>query len=198
MSNTLLHRLLDAFSCLPGVGQKTAQRFVYYLLERDSEGALLLADLLKESLDKIVYCDSCRMFSEEPLCWLCRDEKRSTSSLCVVENASGLMAIEASTEFQGVYFVLHGNLSPLDGIGPDEIGLPMLEKTLSKNSVQELILATGSTIEGDVTAHVISQLAGKYNIKVTRLAQGVPVGGELEFIDATTLSQAFATRRNIE
>ena len=196
MKNSLLHRLIEAFTCLPGVGNKTAQRFVYWLLERDREGAIYLADLLKESLNRVVYCEYCRMFSEESVCWLCRDQSRDNSVLCVVENASGLMAIESSTGFRGTYFVLHGKLSPLDGIGPEEIGLPILEKKIANDQVKELILATSSTVEGDVTAHVISQIADTLGTKVTRLARGVPVGGDLEFIDATTLSQAFDTRRN--
>ncbi len=195
MEQSLLQRLIAAFTCLPGVGRKTAQRFSYYLLERDREGAAFLCETLQESLARIAHCEQCRMFSEEPLCWICRNENRDPSLLCVVENPAGFMALEANTGFKGFYFVLHGKLSPLDGIGPEEIGMGLLEKRLAVGEVRELILATGATVEGDVTAHLISELAAKYEIGTTRLAQGVPVGGELEFIDATTLSQAFEARR---
>ena len=195
MEQPLLQRLIAAFTCLPGVGQKTAQRFSYYLLERNREGAAFLSETLRESLERIERCERCRMFSEEPLCWVCRDEGRDVSSLCVVEGPAGFTAIEDNTGFKGGYFVLHGKLSPLDGIGPEEIGMDLLEKRLAEGEVKELILATSATVEGDVTAHLISELATKYKVGATRLAQGVPVGGELEFIDATTLSQAFESRR---
>ncbi len=197
MEQPLLQRLIAAFTCLPGVGQKTAQRFAYYLLERDREGAAFLCETLQTSLECISHCDRCRMFSEDPLCWICRDESRDQSLLCVVENPAGFMALEATTGFKGVYFVLHGRLSPLDGIGPEEIGMKFLEKRLADGEIRELILATGVTVEGDVTAHLIGELAAKYKVNTTRLAQGVPVGGELEFIDATTLAQAFETRRQL-
>ena len=195
MEQPLLQRLIAAFTCLPGVGQKTAQRFSFYLLERDREGAVFLSETLGESLDRIKRCERCRMFSEESLCWICRDESRASSFLCVVESPAGLMALEVNTGFKGGYFVLHGKLSPLDGIGPEEIGMPLLEKRLGGGEIRELILATSVTVEGDVTAHLINELAAKYEVRTTRLAQGVPAGGELEFIDATTLAQAFEARR---
>ena len=195
MEQPLLQRLIAAFTCLPGVGEKTAQRFSYYLLERDREGAAFLCASLQESLERITHCERCRMFTEEPLCWICRDESRDPSSLCVVENPAGFMALEATTDFSGFYFVLHGRLSPLDGIGPEEIGMGLLEERLAGGEVKELILATGSTVEGDVTAHLIGELAAKHGISATRLAQGVPAGGDLEFVDATTLAQAFESRR---
>ena len=195
MEQPLLQRLITAFTCLPGVGQKTAQRFAYYLLERDRDGAELLHDTLRESLLRIQHCERCRMFSEEALCWICRDAGRDGALLCVVENPAGFMAVEANTNFKGLYFVLHGKVSPLDGIGPEEIGVGLLEQRLAAGETRELILATSATVEGDVTAHLIGELADKYEVGTTRLAQGVPVGGELEFVDATTLSQAFESRR---
>ena len=190
-----MQRLIAAFTCLPGVGEKTAQRFVYYLLERDRDGAVALYETLQTSLKRIGHCKKCRMFSEEDLCWICRDARREPSLICIIENPAGLMAIETNTHFKGVYFVLHGKVSPLDGIGPEDIGMELLEKRLVDNKVKELILATGATVEGDVTAHLINELASKYEIATTRLAQGVPAGGELEFVDATTLAQAFEFRR---
>ena len=196
MGNSLLHQLIEAFTFLPGVGSKTAQRFAYYMLERDREGASRLAAVIREAMENITRCANCRMFSEEDLCWICCDDSRDESLICVVENSSGLMAMAANTDYQGVYFVLHGRLSPLDGIGPDEIGLDQLKEKLTGNKVRELILATSSTVEGDVTAHVISEMAAGLNVKTTRLAQGVPAGGDLEFVDATTLFNAFKLRRD--
>lgn len=195
MQKDLLSRLIDAFACLPGVGEKTAQRFVYYLLDRNREGAVQLCKTLDESLERIVYCRHCRMFSEEEVCRICRNGKRDPGLLCVVETPASLMAIHGNTDFNGTYFVLHGSLSPIDGIGPDEIGLDLLRQRLSADTVKELILAIASTVEGDVTAHVIHQMASERDIKVTRIAQGVPAGGHLEFVDSTTLSRAFLSRR---
>ncbi len=195
MAQPLLHRLIDAFTCLPGVGQKTAQRFACFLLEKDREGAINLYEALQAATELVQHCDRCRMFTEESRCWICRDAGRERSLLCIVENPAGVMAIEANTDFRGKYFVLHGRLSPLDGVGPEEIGMVPLEKLLAEGEIKELILATGTTVEGNVTAHLISELATKYGVNATRLAQGVPAGGELEFIDATTLSQAFEARK---
>lgn len=193
----LLKQLIDTFTCLPGVGRKTAQRFVYHLLERDRPGGAALAELLRETVEKVGNCERCRMFTEHPLCAICSDQGRDRALICVVENPADLMALEANTNYRGLYFVLHGKLSPLDNIGPREIGLDLLEATLKKNSVRELILATGTTVEGDVTAHVIGELAARCRTKTTRIAQGVPVGGELEYVDASTLAQAFNTRTRV-
>ena len=190
----LLQQLTDTFTCLPGVGQKTAQRFVYYLLERDRPGGATLAELLAAAMEKIGNCERCRMFTEDALCAICSDPGRDRSLLCVVENPADLIALESNTDYRGLYFVLHGRLSPLDDVGPQEIGLDLLEDTLRKNAVGELILATGTTVEGDVTAHVIGELAARRHTPTTKIAQGVPVGGELEYVDASTLAQAFATR----
>ncbi len=196
MKDDLLQQLIKAFTFLPGVGRRTAQRFAYFMLERDRQGGDHLSLIIRTALEKIVECQNCRMFSGEAICSICCDKSRNKKLLCVVETPASLTAIESSTNFQGIYFVLHGCLSPLDGIGPEEIKLDMLKILLEKNAVQELVLATGSTVEGNVTAHVISELAAGFKIKVTRLAQGMPIGGDLEFIDATTLSWAFDTRRD--
>lgn len=191
----LLDRLIDGFICLPGVGQKTAQRFAYYLLERDREGGAKLSELLGRAMEDIKQCERCRMLSEHTLCAICAAGGRDDSALCVVETPSDLTSIEKNTDFRGAYFVLHGKLSPLDNIGPEEIGLPLLEERLAKRTIKELILATSATVEGDVTSHVIRETAARHGIaNISRLACGVPVGGELEFVDATTLAQAFTSR----
>ena len=194
MHDSLLEKLVATFTCLPGVGKKTAQRYIYYLLERDRESGKKLGEDLADAMEQIKNCKNCRMFTEEELCAVCTDDERDKSRLCVVESPADLAAIESIGNYQGLYFVLHGKLSPLDGIGPDEIGLDLLERILMQSTVSELILATSTTIEGDVTAHVICELARKYEIDVSQIAQGVPVGGELEYIDASTLSRAFDTR----
>lgn len=192
----LLELLIDAFMCLPGVGKKTAQRFAYYLLERDREGGTLLGQTIERAMTEIKQCEHCRMLSESTLCTICsQSQKRDGGALCIVETPSDLLSIEKNTDFRGTYFVLHGKLSPMDNIGPEELGLPLLEERFAKKQVKELILATSSTIEGDVTSHVIRETATRYGIdNISRLACGVPVGGELEFVDATTLAQAFSAR----
>ena len=196
MSHDLLQQLIEAFAFLPGVGRKTAQRFAYFVLAHDPRGGACLASMLETALEKIVECQGCRMFSEESVCSICRDVSRDKKLLCVVENPASLMAVESSTNFQGTYFVLHGYLSPLDGIGPEEIKLDVLKTRLQKEAVQEIVLATGTTVEGSVTAHVISEMASKLHIRTTRLAQGIPAGGDLEMVDATTLTWAFDARRD--
>lgn len=193
----LLELLIDAFICLPGVGKKTAQRFAYYLLERDREGGAVLGESISRAMVGIKQCERCRMLSEHSLCSICSQKIRDTGTLCVVETPSDLMSIEKNTDFRGTYFVLHGKLSPIDNIGPEEIGLPLLEERLAQNAVKELILATSATVEGDVTSHVIREAAARHGVEnISRLACGVPVGGELEFVDATTLAQAFSLRNH--
>ena len=194
MKKGLLDQLIEAWTFLPGVGYKTARRFVYYMLEHNRDGAAQLAELIQGSLEKIKQCQNCRMFSESDQCWVCRDNSRDRKTLCVVETPSAMMAIEANTNFRGTYFVLHGRLSPLDGIGPDDIGLDCMQRRIVENNVNEIILAVGATVEGNITAYVISEMAKNADIKITRLAQGLPAGGDLEFTDATTLSQAFDAR----
>ena len=191
---TLIEDLIDALTCLPGVGKKTAQRMTYHLLQRARDDALNLSDVLQQVVKNITNCKVCRNLSQEEICDLCSDESRSTDMLCIVESPADVFNIENSTNYNGVYFVLLGKLSPLDGIGPKEIGLDELESKISSGGIKELILAVNYTVESDVTAHVISELALKNSVKVTRLAQGVPVGGELEYLDQYTLSKAFDKR----
>ena len=191
---TLIDDLIGAFTCLPGVGKKTAQRMTYHLLQRGKEDALNLSDILKETVLKTQNCKSCRTLCQGEYCEVCSDPSRNDDVLCIVESPADIMNIENSTNYHGKYFVLNGKLSPLDGIGPNEIGLDMLDEKLSSGKIKELILAVNNTVESDVTAHVISNIALKNSIKVTRLAQGVPVGGELEYLDQRTLSKAFEKR----
>jgi recombination protein RecR len=195
MQSPLLTELVNALKILPSVGPKSAQRMAYYLLERNRQGAQKLADVLQESIEKIGHCERCRDLTEDPICQLCSSPSRNASELCVVESPSDVLAIEQSGIYRGLYFVLMGHLSPIDGIGPEEIGLSQLEQRLKEEVVEELILATNPTAEGEATAHYIQQMAQPLGIKVTRLAQGIPLGGELEYIDSGTLGQAFAGRK---
>ncbi|MGI8739378.1 MAG: recombination mediator RecR [Gammaproteobacteria bacterium] len=193
---SLLQQLIDAFRSLPGVGAKTAQRMAFQLLERNRPGALNLADRLREAVEKIGHCQQCRTLTEQTVCRVCANQSRNREVICVVESPADVMAIEHGTDFRGVYYVLMGRLSPLDGIGPAELGLERLEQRFDGGEIKEVILATNSTVEGEVTAHVIGEMARKRNIRTTRLAQGVPVGGELEYLDSSTLSHAFSGRRD--
>ena len=191
---TLIEDLIEAFTCLPGVGKKTAQRMTYHLLQRAKEDALNLSDVLKEVVTNTINCKACRNLSQNELCELCADPGRTDEMLCVVESPADVFNMENSTNYNGRYFVLLGRLSPLEGIGPKEIGIESLDKIMSSGNIKEIILAVNYTVESDVTAHVISELAIKNSIKITRLAQGVPVGGELEYLDRHTLSKAFDKR----
>jgi recombination protein RecR len=191
----LLERLIEALRCLPGVGPKSAQRMAYYLLERDREGGRRLADLLAESMERIGHCRRCRTLSESELCLLCSNPQRDGSILCVVENPSEVAAIEQSAGFSGRYFVLGGRLSPLDGVGPEDIGIPELERRLAEGEVREVILATNPTVEGEATAHYIGEIAKRHGVRATRIAHGIPLGGDLEYVDSGTLAHALAGRR---
>lgn len=193
-SDSLLDQLVEALQCLPGVGVKTAQRMAFNLLERNRPRGRVLASVLKEALDNIRHCARCRNFTENELCPICVDASRSASQLCIVEGPADVRLLEANTDYQGRYFVLMGRLSPLDGIGPEEIGLSQLEARLQSEPIEEMILAIGTTVESDVTAHVLGELAQRNHAKVTRLARGVPVGGELEYLDPGTLMTAFEGR----
>jgi recombination protein RecR len=193
----LIQRLIDALRILPGVGPKSAQRMAYQLLERDRAGGKRLAAALIEAVDKVGHCGECRTLSESELCPVCASVKRDRSVLCVVESPTDVQAIEQSTGYQGLYFVLMGRLSPLDGIGPSHIGLDKLAARLDGGEVKEVILATNPTVEGGATAHYISEMVRSCRIRVTRIAHGVPLGGELEFVDGGTLSHAFHGRREI-
>jgi recombination protein RecR len=193
----MIGRLVEALRVLPGVGPKSAQRMVYYLLERDRGGALNLAASLQEAVEKVGHCSRCRTLSENELCPICSSERRDASLLCVVESPSDVEAIEHTNVYQGRYFVLMGHLSPLDGIGPEEIGLELLAQRLDSGEIAEVILATNPTVEGEATAHYISEMVHSRGIRVTRIAHGVPLGGELEYVDGGTLSHAFTGRREI-
>jgi len=200
MSNetSLLDQLMQSLQCLPSVGPKSAQRMVYHLLDKNRNGALQLSELLAQAVNEIGYCKNCRTLTELEYCHICSNDKRANNSLiCVVEMPVDLLAIEQTALFSGTYFVLMGHLSPLDGIGPDQLGLSLLENRLAKGNITEIILATNPTVEGEATAYYIAELSKKFNIKVSRIAHGVPVGGELEFVDSTTLSHSFAGRSEI-
>ncbi len=192
---SLIAQLAEALRCLPGVGPKSAQRMTYHLLERDRDGARRLAQALLSAVERVGHCSACRTLSESELCPLCASKSRDRTLLCVVESPADVHAIEQSAGYRGVYFVLMGHLSPLDGIGPDELGLAQLEARLDQGEVHEIILATNPTVEGEATAHYIGELVRARGIKATRIAHGVPLGGELEYIDGGTLSHAFAGRR---
>lgn len=194
--SSLLNELVSALKCLPSVGARTAQRMAFHLLEHDREKGLQLAIAMQNAIENIGHCKSCRTLTEHETCRICSDKSRQLNTLCVVESPSDVLAVEQATAYRGYYFVLMGKLSPLDGIGPDELGLDILEARLEEDEIEELILATNPTVEGEVTAHYISQLADKYNVKTTRIAHGVPVGGELDYVDSGTLSHAFDGRRN--
>lgn len=194
--SSLLNELVSALKCLPSVGARTAQRMAFHLLEHDRDNGLKLAEAMKTAIENIGHCKQCRTLTEHEICRICSDKGRQLETLCVVENPSDVLAVEQATAYRGYYFVLMGKLSPLDGIGPDELGLDILEQRLQLGDVKELILATNPTVEGEVTAHYISQLAHKYDVKTTRIAHGVPVGGELDYVDSSTLSHAFEGRRN--
>ncbi len=194
-SSPSLVELVTALTCLPGVGQKSAQRMALYLIERDQGGARRLAEATLDALEKVQHCKRCRNFSDTDLCEICASDKRSPGTLCVVETPADVLAIESSGAFQGTYYVLLGRLSPLDGIGPDQLGLDELEKYLAESSVEEIILATSATVEGDITAQFVADIAGKFDINTSRLARGIPLGGELEYVDSGTLSRALSGRQ---
>lgn len=198
MYSPLLEQLAQALQCLPGVGAKSAQRMLLHLLDRDREAAKHLARTLEEATRRIGNCERCRMLSEEPVCRFCASPQRSATQLCVVETPADLLAIEHSGAYGGKYFVLMGQLSPIDGIGPTELGLDLLEERFKQEPIAEVVLATSVTVEGDATAHLIAALAKRHGVPATRIAYGVPVGGELEFVDSSTLSRALAGRRGMD
>jgi len=193
----LIGRLIESLRCLPGVGPKSAQRMAFYLLEYNRDGGRQLAEALSMAMEQVGNCSECRTLSEQTVCSLCSNDQRDRSLLCVVETPADVQALEQSTGFQGVYFVLMGHLSPLDGIGPEALGLDLLETRLASAEVKELILATNPTVEGEATAHFVSEIARAQGVRTTRIAHGVPMGGELEYIDGGTLSHAFAGRQEV-
>ncbi len=197
-TSPLLVELMEALRCLPGVGARSAQRMAYHLLERDRRGGDRLASALQAAMHGIGHCRDCRTFSETERCGLCAGGMRERSQLCVVETPADLAAIEQATGYRGLYFVLLGRLSPIDGLGPEELGLPLLAQRLGAGEVRELIVATNPTVEGEATAHYLAELAHAGGVRVSRLAHGVPLGGELEYIDRGTLAHAFGGRHTLE
>ena len=194
----MIEKLNKAFTILPGVGSKSAQRFIYHLLERDREGGIELARALVDAMENVKNCLRCRTLTENDICTICANDARDNSQVCVVETPADIYAIEKSGAYSGKYFVLSGYLSPIDGIGVAELGLDELERLLKTNLVKEIILATNATIEGEVTAHYINSLAKKLNINTTRIAHGIPLGGELEYTDINTIAHALSGRKKYD
>lgn len=198
IGSKLVADLIEALCCLPGVGPKSAQRMAFHLLERDRKGGERLALTLQEAMERVGHCRQCRAFSEQDVCAVCASGDRDRHLLCVVESPSDLAAIENATSYRGMYFVLLGRLSPLDGLGPEELGLDLLAQRLGDGEVEEMIIATNATVEGAATAHYLAKLAHAAGVRATRLAHGVPLGGELEYIDRNTLAHAFGGRQAID
>ncbi|TQV66941.1 recombination protein RecR [Exilibacterium tricleocarpae] len=195
MFSPLIDELIQSLRCLPGVGPKSAQRIALHLLEHDREGAATLAQSLERAAAGVSRCDRCRTLTEQALCGICANHRRDGRLLCVVETPADVLAIEQAGSYQGKYFVLLGRLSPIDGVGPADIGVDQLVQLLADESIEELILATNPTVEGEATAHYIAELAKAAAVTVTRIAHGVPLGGELEYIDGGTLAHAFSSRQ---
>jgi len=193
----LIGQLVETLRCLPGVGPKSAQRMAFHLLERNRNGALQLAKALNEAVEKVGNCKICRTLSESETCEICADYERNRQTLCIVETPADVHVIDNSTEYNGLYFVLMGRLSPLDGIGPDDIGLDLLAKRIGEENISEIILATNPTAEGEATAHFVREMFSGEDIKVTRIAHGVPIGGELEYVNSSTLFHAFSGRHEL-
>ena len=195
----LVDNLIEAFQCLPGVGPKSARRMVLHLLEKDREGGSVLAESLNQTLNNVGQCNECRIFSEAETCIICSDNKRDVNTLCVVESVSDVFAIEESNQYRGKYFILHGHLSPIDSMGPKELGLDQLFHIVKDKELTEVILATNSTLEGEATAHFIFEgLKEIDSLKISRLARGVPLGGELEYVDGGTIMHALSGRTNFK
>lgn len=190
----LIDQLITALRCLPGIGPKSAQRMAFHLLERERSAGLSLAKALEAAIEHVGHCESCRTLSETTLCSLCNNTNRDASLLCIVETPTDVIAIEQTGSYRGYYFVLMGRLSPLDGIGPEELGIDKLIDRIASQPPQEIILATNPTVEGEATAHYLAELVKQRGINATRIAHGVPLGGELEFVDGNTLARAMAGR----
>jgi recombination protein RecR len=193
-----IQNLIESLRCLPGVGPKSAQRMTLYLLERDREGAVALSAALQEAAERVGHCNRCRNFTELDICEICSSPKRDTSTICVVESPADVLAVESSGSFSGIYFVLMGHLSPIDGIGPAEIGLEKLHQRIVDEAIQEVIVATNPTVEGEATAYYLTDMLQGEGVRVSRIAHGVPLGGELEYVDGSTLAHALAGRRPME
>lgn len=195
MFSPLTQQLIEALQCLPGIGPKSAQRMAFHLLEEANQPqGQKLANSLSAALSHVKHCQRCRLYTEEPLCGICQNTKRNHQLICVVESPADVVAFEQTQSFNGVYFLLMGHLSPLDGIGPADIGIPQLAERLKNQPIEELILATNPTMEGKATAHYISSIAAQHHIRCSQLAHGVPIGGELEYLDGNTIAHALKTR----
>lgn len=197
MFSPLIDQLVVALRRLPSVGPKTAQRMALHLLERDRSGGELLAQSLLKAMENVARCGNCRNLTEEDICSICTNSRRNRSVICIVENPADVVALEQSGQFSGTYFVLFGRLSPIDGIGPSDIGLDLLDQRMQSESIDEIIIATNPTMEGEATSHYISERAKARGVKVSRIAHGVPLGGELEYIDGGTLAHALNSRREL-
>ncbi len=193
----LVAQLMQALQCLPGVGPKSAQRMAFHLLQQDRQIAKNLAHTLQDAAQLVGFCEQCRTLSEHPLCSTCANPARDRSVLCIVESPADVYIIDQATDFKGLYFVLHGRLSPLDGIGPQELKLELLDQRLHSGEINEMILATNTTVEGEATAYYISEMAQNHQIRSTQIAHGVPLGGELDYVDSSTLSHAFSGRHEM-
>ena len=192
----LLAELVTALQYLPGIGPKSAQRIAFHLLQQNRDRALQLSNIMAEAARKIENCVSCRTFTEREKCGICDNPDRDSSVICVVENPLDVQAVESASDYRGCYFVLHGRLSPIDGVTPERIGIPLLQKRLQEEMVEEMIVATGTTMEGEATAHFLKEIATSNGVRATRIAHGVPLGGELEYVDGSTLSRAINSRRD--
>ncbi len=197
-SSPLIDQLIEAFRCLPGVGPKSAQRMTLHLLERNRLGGQKLSESLTVAIDKVGNCVDCRTLTEEDTCRICASRSRNHTICCVVESPADIFAIEQSGSYRGIYFVLMGHLSPIDGIGPEQLGISQLLDKVKNNDIEEVIIACNPNVEGDATAYYIAEQLKSSSVQVSRIAHGVPVGGELEFIDGSTLTHAFAGRRSME
>lgn len=193
-----LENLVEALRCLPGVGPKSAQRMTLHLLERDREGARTLAAALLEAAENVDHCSRCRNFTELEVCEICSDPRRERSTICVVESPADVLALEQSASYRGLYFVLMGHLSPIDGIGPEEIGLDLFQRRVAEEGISEVILATNPTVEGEATAYFLSEMLAGSPVRLSRIAHGVPLGGELEYVDGSTLAHALSGRVPVE
>jgi recombination protein RecR len=198
MTASSLDELIQSLACLPGVGRKSAQRMALHLLERDQQGGRRIAQALSSALDNVRHCQQCRNFCDGDVCDICLDSERDQSILCVVETPADVIAVESSAAYRGRYFVLLGKLSPLDGYGPEQLGLELLEEHLARGATREIILATGATVEGDITAQYIADIAAGHGVSSSRLARGIPLGGELEYVDSGTLSRALSGRQQFD
>ena len=196
-TDSLLEQLVEALRCLPGVGPKSAQRMALHLLERDRDGGVHLSAVLEAAMERIGRCSVCRDLTENEVCRICANDQRDQSLLCIVESPSDVLAIENATGYRGRYFVLMGRLSPLDGIGPVDLGLDQLAEHLKSQPPAEMIIATNPTVEGEATAFYLQRMAEKHDVSVSRIAHGVPLGGELEFTDQSTIAHAFSSRRRV-